>query len=377
MLRNGWRLLLWPLAMSYLFISPNGALVIPAFPSREKSTTTPTRAKSNEQFEISKDTTIRGSEYGDANNSTIPTAQECAAAVGVRPPLEASSRTWKRAWNFQQAALPILHSFDKYRPPDSKLSLSCLWWKALSANDCKSPVYDDSLAYDLLPRGFRILVGKKLCRFYPRLHHANVEIRTAYLDHSVTRIINEIHAKEGRWTKIRLISFGAGYDVRSIKFQERGLVDHAAELDLPQVIQAKQHNLESKRFKRRRPNLKKIPQFHGINLNDVDKVGTLVETILQSSPQTTWHTIFLFEGVMIYLDKGVPQALLKMLSQVLQKTGKRGTLCFADRLENIPGGDLEIARRELAKNGWNITDWFPKPGLARHMGCAEPLNYLD
>jgi O-methyltransferase involved in polyketide biosynthesis len=381
--RNGWRLVLWASAALYLFIRPNGAFVIHSSPSPEKTSTTECELKA-ENVDIPKGTTrtrtrtIRGSNYGDVNNSSIPTAQECAAAVGVRPPLEASSKTWKRAWKIGHAAIPMLHLFDKLGPPDSKLSLTCLWWKALSANDRKSPVYDDSLAYDLLPRGSRLLVGKQLRRFYPRLHHANVEIRTAYLDQTVTRIINEIHAREGPWTKIRLISLGAGYDVRSIKFRERGLVDHAVELDLPQVIQAKRLNLESRRFQKRRPNFKKenLPQFHGVNLTHVDAVENLVTLILQSSPQTTWHTIFLFEGVMIYLNEGVPEALLNMLSRVLEKTGKRGSLVFADRLENIPVdcGDLTIARRELAKNGWNITHWLPKPGLARHMGCAEPLQ---
>jgi O-methyltransferase involved in polyketide biosynthesis len=273
-------------------------------------------------------------------------------------------------------ALPVLHSFDKYQPPDSKLALMCLWWKAIAANDPCSPVYDDSLAYDLLPRGFRIVVGQKLRRFYPRLHHANVEIRTAYLDQSVTRIIEEVHAKQGPWTKIRLISLGAGYDVRSIKFRERGLVDHAVELDLPEVVRAKTKILESDRFQRRRPNLgrDKLPQFHSVNLNEVDKVQSLLETVLRSSPdKTQWHTIFLFEGVMIYLDEGVPEAMLKVTSDALRNTGESGSLVFADRLENIPGGDPEIGRRELAKNGWNVTDWLPKPGLARHMGCAELL----
>lgn len=97
-------------------------------------------------------------------------------------------------------------------------------------------MYDDSLAYDLLPRGSRVLVGKRLRKFYPRLHHANVEIRTAYLDQSVTRIIDEIHATKEPRARIRLISLGAGYDVRSIKFRERGLVVQAIELDLPEVI---------------------------------------------------------------------------------------------------------------------------------------------
>lgn len=319
---------------------------------------------------------IRGENYGSANNSTIFTAQECAEAVGVKPPLDVPSKTWKRAWNIQMKALPILHSLDPYKPPDSKLSLSCLWWKALSANDANSPCYDDSLAYDLLPRGFRVLVGRKLRRFYPRLHHANVEIRTAYLDQSVTRIIERVRAVRPE-TRCRLISFGGGYDVRSIKFLIRGLIDQAVELDLPQVVEAKTRILESRRFQKRRPNLTsdKFPEFYSVNLNAVDCVSSLLVQILSNSTndKISWHTIFLFEGVMIYLDEGVPEALLKVCSEALKMTGKSGSLVFADRLENIPGGDAVIGREELAKNGWNVTDWLPKPGLARHMGCAEPL----
>lgn len=352
-------------------ISSAGAFVASTF--RHKTQTTLRFASTNKNTE----TEIRGERYGANNNSTIPTAQECAAAVGVRAPLEASSKTWKRAWNIQQRALPILHSFDKYQPPDSKLSLSCLWWKALSANDITSPVYDDSLAFDLLPRGFRFLVGKKLRRFYPRLHHANVEIRTAYLDQSVTNIIHQVQAQNGPSTKIRLVALGAGYDVRSIKFRERGLVNQAIELDLPQVISAKTKILESQRFRKRRPNLTEdsFPQFFPVNLNDLDRVRSLLLQILESSTDSTkWHTIFLFEGVMIYLDEGVPEALLKMCSTVLETTGENGSLVFADRLENIPGGDPDIGRRELAKNGWNVTDWLPKPGLARHMGTASLIG---
>ena len=290
---------------------------------------------------------IRGENYGSANNSTIPTAQECAEAVGVKPPLEVSSKTWKRAWNIQMKALPILHLFDPYKPPDSKLSLSCLWWKALSANDENSPCFDDSLAYDLLPRGFRVLVGRKLRRFYPRLHHANVEIRTAYLDQSVTSIIERVRAVRPE-TCFRLVTFGGGYDVRSIKFRERGLIDEAVELDLPQVVEAKTRILESRRFQKRRPNLTsdKFPKFYSVNLNAIDNVSSLLVQILQSSHnnELSWHTIFLFEGVMIYLDEGVPEALLKVCSEALQTTGESGSLVFADRLENIPGGDAVIGQ---------------------------------
>lgn len=347
-------------------------------PSTSTTPTTLTLSTSTTEQDIKQG--IRGDGYGSSNNSTIPTAQECADAVGVKPPLEVPAKAWKRAWNIQQKALPILHLFDKYKPPDSKLSLSCLWWKALSANDVKSPVFDESLAYDLLPRGSRVLVGKRLRRFYPRLHHANVEIRTAYLDQSVARIVESVRENDesrNTTTSVRLVSLGAGYDVRSIKFRERGLVDQAIELDLPEVIQAKTRILQSPRFRKRRPNLTpdKLPEFVSVNLNNVETVRSMLVDILENNTMTTkWHTIFLFEGVMIYLDEGVPEALLKVCSDVLKETGESGSLVFADRLENIPGGDPDIARRELAKNGWNVTDWLPKPGLARHMGTAEPIS---
>ena len=314
---------------------------------------------------------IRGERY---SNSTIPSAQQVAYAVGVVPPLQVSAQVWKRAWNLHRQVMPLLYLFDTTSPPDSSLALMCLWWKALSANDQKSPVFDNSLVYDLLPRGTRIIVGNKMRRFYPRLHHANVELRTAYLDQQLTNTIYDIR-QHTPTKRIRLVTLGAGYDVRSIKFKERSLVDQAIELDLPNVIAAKQELFTSARLKCRRPLLTKdmLPSFYPVNLNNIDQVKEILTTILsQDNDNDLWHTIFLFEGVMIYLDEGVPQSLLEACSAVLQTT-KEGSLLFADRLENIPGGDYQLGLQELAKTGWNLMDWQPKPGLARHMGRAELL----
>lgn len=77
---------------------------------------------------------------------------------------------------------------------------------------------------------------------------------------------------------------------------------------------------------------------------------------------------------MIYLEETVPTRLLAMLSDVSQRLCEADEdvwLLFADRLEDIPGGDLVIGIDVLAKNGWDLVDWLPKPGLARHMGCAK------
>ena len=343
---------------------------------------------------------IRGDGYGSNNNSTIFSSEESAALVGVAPVSQAPASEWKRAWKVHRRAIPFLHAFDRYKPPDSSLSLMCLWWKALAGNDPNSPVYDDMLVYDLLPRATRVLVGPKLRRFYPRLHHSNVEIRTAFLDQTVTKIVNRVRSEGSgdndddassslssslslnEQTKVRLITLGAGYDVRSIKLRERGVIDSAVELDLPEVVQAKTAILGSKRVQRRRPSLTKDlwPDFHQVDLNELDQVESIMDSIFQQDKNNNDEdnvdaspfTIFLFEGVMIYLDEGVPKGLLRICRAVLDKYGAHGALCFADRLEDIPGGDIDIGKRELASLGWTVRDWQPKPGLARHMGSAIP-----
>ena len=74
---------------------------------------------------------------------------------------------------------------------------------------------------------------------------------------------------------------------------------------------------------------------------------------------------------MIYLNEGVPRALLRACSDACQSMGiRQASLVFADRLENVPGGDKEIGVKELASLGWEVVEWLPKPGLARHMGRA-------
>jgi O-methyltransferase involved in polyketide biosynthesis len=311
----------------------------------------------------------RGSIYS-TTNSTIPTAHMAATNLGVLPPLEAPARAWKRAWMIHRAVMPLLHWGDRCKPPDSSLSLMCLWWKALAATDPKSPAFDNSLTYDLLPTMTRILVGKKLRRFYPRLHHANVEIRTTFLDLTVTQIATKARAEN---KKVQLITLGGGYDARSIKFRERGLIDQAVELDLPTVVDAKTKIFNSQRLKRRRPSLSQdfLPDLYPVDLNNLEDVKTILTHIVASRSSEDWHTIFLFEGVMIYLNEGVPQGLLEVCRMVLNQGS--GSLVFADRLERIPGGDYDIARSVLLEAGWRIVTWQPKPGLARHMGCAEPV----
>ena len=324
---------------------------------------------------------VRGNRYGVENNSTIPTPEEVAKILGVKPTKEASAKTWQRAWRLHKKLLPLLHCMDSCRPPDSSLNLACLWWKALAGNDVSSPVFDDGLSYDLLPRGFRFLVRRRFVGFYPRLHHANVEYRTAFLDKAITTAIKEVRDSRHidgttRKMKVRLICFGAGYDLRTIKFLDGQKIDQAFELDLPQVVEAKSKLIGKNRLLKRRPHLAKVdmPKFIPSDLNDLSSLKTSLTKIIGGNDAQDWYNIFVFEGVMIYLNEGVPSALLKLTSCVLNEQESLGSLCFADRLENVPGGDLKLGREEMKNGGWKLDHWCPKPGLARHMGSATLIQ---
>eukprot|EP00529_Nitzschia_sp_RCC80_P042819 CAMPEP_0113515244 /NCGR_PEP_ID=MMETSP0014_2-20120614/40837_1 /TAXON_ID=2857 /ORGANISM="Nitzschia sp." /LENGTH=327 /DNA_ID=CAMNT_0000411791 /DNA_START=386 /DNA_END=1366 /DNA_ORIENTATION=+ /assembly_acc=CAM_ASM_000159 len=324
---------------------------------------------------------IRGERYYNAsNNSSLPSPTVIARRLNIQPTKETSAQEWQRAWKNHKRLLPFLHSTDRCKPPDSSLNLACMWWKALSGNDKSSPVYDEGLAYDLLPSVWRKLVSSKVQRLYPRLHHGNVELRTAYLDKCVRDIVQEVQRGDNKnTTKFRLVCMGAGYDTRGIKMLERGLVDRVVELDLPGVVEAKKRLFQ--RLLKRRPKLRgmELPTLIASDLNEVANLKIQLQNLLRDddddSTQETvdWFAIFVFEGVMIYLDEGIPSALLNVTSSVLRDAQRNGALCLADRLENVPGGDPDAGDIELEGNGWDIVDWSPKPGLARHMLSARLL----
>ena len=74
---------------------------------------------------------------------------------------------------------------------------------------------------------------------------------------------------------------------------------------------------------------------------------------------------------MIYLNDGVPSSLINITSSMLRENNLDCSLCFADRLENVPGGEFDLGVKELESNGWKMKDWSPIPELARHMGSAS------
>ena len=86
------------------------------------------------------------------------------------------------------------------------------------------------------------------------------------------------------------------------------------------------------------------------------------------------RVIFVLEALLIYLPPAAASDLLAAcVDEAAAVAASSVTLCFADRLPNAEGCGFEQARDALANAGLELEEasWLPKPGLARHMGCAR------
>jgi O-methyltransferase involved in polyketide biosynthesis len=260
--------------------------------------------------------------------------------------------------------IPALHLFDRSKAKDSAQALTVLWCKALASLDKASPVYND-WSFDMMPPSRWLL--KIFSPFFPRLHHANIELRTIYLNQAIENVI----ATAPPDTRVRLVSLGAGYDVRSTRLLSTGRVQEAWDLDLPQVIESKVSILE--RLKQRRENVV-LPEMRSVDLNNLAAVeANLSEILSQDNDANSWHTIFLTEGVLLFLNKGKPTELLKLCRDFSKQANNTASFCFADYLETVTDCNEDMARYMLNQAGWELQDWCPKPGRAKHMGIATLL----
>jgi hypothetical protein len=324
-----------------------------------------------------------------------------AEYCGVRPPtnyrtipLVKHFARW--TWRQRVTVLRMLHWKDPWTPVDSCINLECLWWKVLSTTDPSSPCFESiGYTYDLLPRPGRRLITS-LRRFHPRWIHALLEVRMAYLNQAVQ---TERRRTNHLTDRVRVISLGAGYDVRSIRLlaaddeESNQQPIECFEFDLPSTIDSKRQLVQerlSKRQERRRKrgqekeNLNtsttlRVPTMIGLDLNDTPEFERQLQLIFSSPEETkeeiiTWHTIFVVEGVLMYLDEGKAAAVLRACADAARKSEGCASLCFADRLFDSFDCDPEPVRHELAETGWKLHEWAPNPNAnAKHMGIGRLL----
>ena len=330
-----------------------------------------------------------------------------ASALKVGAPINAPKAIWSLAWRIQCFFLPILHFFDSCVTRDTCLNLAVLWWKAIAG---------DKVAWDLLPSFTRHVVGWPFRCLYPRLHHQNVLLRTRYLDKMLKGEIDA--ATSGKFAssndKIAIVSLGAGFDTRSIRFMNgvgddsmsrySGIKDEIDyyEVDLPDVIDQKAGLLE--RYQRRRRG-SVLPTLLKADLNELDMVRAALHGSIFSEdakkPLVRYkRVIIIVEAVLMYLDKENVTPLLKSVIDSSKKHSGSVSLVFSDRFPgvfekidkvdadtdaelelNMRDRDLNKLERSCAEeflhsidNRLDLVDWMPKPGRARHQGVARVVS---
>ncbi|KAL1515614.1 hypothetical protein AB1Y20_002233 [Prymnesium parvum] len=307
-----------------------------------------------------------------AGREDILPLREIAASVGVAAPWTAPRWAWSLAWKCGHFALPLLHRWDPAAPADTNVNLWVLWLKAIAGNRRRTA--DGGLAYDMLPSATRRVVCRPVAWLYPRLHHQNVALRTAFLDKVV-----KAEAEAGANSSTIVCVLGAGFDVRPFRLSTQPDVSWV-EIDLPHVVGQKLSLL--RRLRDRRPALaRQIDAVRHVqaNLSHHEEMLAALRDALSPFRQTPTSTcsrrvVFVIEALMIYLPPAAAAALLASAVEEAAAAGASSvSVCFADRLPGAEGCSFQAARDVLAHAQLDLDEssWLPKPGLARHMGCAR------
>ena len=325
----------------------------------------------------------------------MPPLKDAAVAIGVDPPLTAPRWAWSSAWRVGQWAMPILHRWDDANVSDTNVNLWVCWLKAIAGNRNRGGYADGGLAYEMLPSVTRRVVAKPLASLYPRLHHQNVAMRTAYLDRAVVRELALVSTPSSSPVVLVL---GAGFDTRPFRLRAAAPTAAWAEIDLPHVVQQKRRLLA--RLARRRPELaapiEALTQ-RSANLTVASEAHTALSSALRAAAAAPLAStvcsrgaddaacvaeaategrsvIYVIEALLIYLPKAAAADLLRACVDVAQDAGAaRVSLVFADRLPDVEACVMDSARKALrdARLELDEATWQPKPGLARHMGVAR------
>jgi hypothetical protein len=321
--------------------------------------------------------TDQSSSSDDDTKKSFTFAQAFQQNGVERPPWQVPSFFWIWAYRLHLKALPLLHAFDDsaHQIPNSSLSLPILWWKALMRNTNPSAA---AWAYDLLPGPTRWIV-KVFRRFFPPLHHVNIQLRTTFLDNRTIAIANQVRSESSSSDqkysnkRIRLVVLGAGYDLRSLRFLQAGIVDEAIEVDLPNVIQAKKALLESPTFQQRRPHCQ-LPQMAEVNLNNIETTNATLRNLWSAKNETKEQptfTIFLLEGILVHLESGSSSKVLKLLRSFCNdQDSSNGCLVFCDRIQGVNNRSLDLAKTVLNETGWKLTEFLATPTRTPHFGVA-------
>jgi hypothetical protein len=96
------------------------------------------------------------------------------------------------SWRWHGRLLPLLHLWETSSPEDVHVNLRVLWNKALALVDSRSLAYEHPhfWTYHMLHFYSRWILKVPLSSFlFPRWFHANIELRTVYLNQVIKQEI--------------------------------------------------------------------------------------------------------------------------------------------------------------------------------------------
>jgi methyltransferase (TIGR00027 family) len=223
---------------------------------------------------------------------------------------------------------------DSNRASKTALMAAIHRFLAHKENDFQGP---DDMARIFLPRKVRFFLSfkfiresikKKMRKFVPGTYEY-VTGRTNFCDEQFKLSVEE------DWPQIVLL--GAGYDTRFLRFQSRIKNTKVFELDEATIQSEKKRLLEKAGIK--------VPANHvfvAVNFN-TDK---LEEVLNESGYESLKRTLFLWEGVSMYLEQSSVEQMLTFISGKSAK-GSRIVFDYFDK-EILEGNSQLYGAKEIA-----------------------------
>lgn len=184
----------------------------------------------------------------------------------------------------------------------------------------------DHLAYIFLPAKAGFFLSITFFRgIFLRKLHEKVPGSYPYIT-ARTKFFDEIFLQSLQENIPQIVFLGAGYDTRAIRFQQFNQQTRIIELDEPMTQNDKKRRLEKHKIQ--------IPEnllYVPINFTRED----LESTLLQSGYDPDKKTLFICEGVTMYLP---PEVVEGMLSFITHHSGKESILVFDYFYESVIQG---------------------------------------
>jgi methyltransferase (TIGR00027 family) len=195
----------------------------------------------------------------------------------------------------------------------------------------------------------------------------SIEARTRFVDDQVVRAI----ASGTR----QIVICGAGYDDRALRFRTSGV--RFFELDHPATQGDKARLLRAIAVDRRAPEatVDGITVISaGLTLAEADfRSDNVVGVLHRAGHEASRPTLFLCEGLLVYLDRDTCQALLTALAR-RAAAGSVLVVSMATHADGLDSGEVARAAN-LRRRGGDAEPWQTILPVAEHLALLEQAGW--